>query len=60
MTMLFRQKTKISKGNSNNNSVRTSVPANIAQILKIKAGDSIEWTIDSTNDKITITVTKAE
>ena len=60
MTMLFRQKTKISKGNSNNNSVRTSVPANIAQILKIKAGDSIEWTVDSTNDKITITVTKAE
>ncbi|MBR0059139.1 MAG: AbrB/MazE/SpoVT family DNA-binding domain-containing protein [Methanobrevibacter sp.] len=58
--MLFRQKTKISKGNSNNNSVRTSVPANIAQILKIKAGDSIEWTVDSTNDKITITVTKAE
>ena len=60
MTILFRQKTKISKGNSNNNSVRTSVPANIAQILKIKAGDSIEWTVDSTNDKITITVTKAE
>lgn len=58
--MLFRQKTKISKGNSNNNSVRTSVPANIAQILKIKAGDSIEWTVDSTNDKITITVTKVE
>ena len=58
--MLFRQKKKISKGNSNNNSVRTSVPANIAQILKIKAGDSIEWTVDSTNDKITITVTKAE
>ena len=58
--MLFRQKTKISKGNSNNNSVRTSVPANIAQIMKIKAGDSIEWTVDSTNDKITITVTKVE
>ena len=60
MTVLFRQKTKLSKGNSNSKSVRTSVPANIAQILKVQAGDSIEWTVDSTSDNITITITKAE
>ncbi|MCR5027227.1 MAG: hypothetical protein K6A34_07290 [Methanobrevibacter sp.] len=58
--MLFKQKTKLSKGNTNSKSVRTSVPANIAQILNVKAGDSIEWIVESNSDNITITITKAE
>ncbi len=60
MTVLFKQKTKLSKGNTNSKSVRTSVPANIAQILNVKAGDSIEWIVESNSDNITITITKAE
>ena len=60
MVVLFKQKTTISKGASNNNSVRTSVPVNIAQALDVKAGDKIEWTVESINDKISVTVTKIE
>jgi len=60
MVILFKQKTKISKGASNTNAVRTSVPATIARMLNVKAGDKIEWTVESINDELTITVSKVE
>ena len=60
MVVLFKQKTKISKGASNTNAVRTSVPATIARMLNVKAGDKIEWTVESINDELTITVSKVE
>ncbi len=60
MVMLFKQKTKISKGASNTNAVRTSVPATIARMLNVEAGDKIEWTVESINDELTITVSKVE
>lgn len=60
MVLLFKQKTKISKGSSNNNSVRTAVPVNVAQALKVKAGDRVEWTVEIINDKINVTVAKVE
>ena len=55
---MFKQKTKITKGTSNNNSVRTTFPAPIAQMMDVKAGDVVEWVVESNNDKITVTVTK--
>ena len=38
---LHKQKTKISKGTTNNNSVRTTFPAPIAQMMNVKAGDTV-------------------
>jgi len=58
--MLFKQKTKISKGASNTNAVRTSVPATIARMLNVTAGDKIEWSVESVNDELIITVSKVE
>ena len=58
MVVLFKQKTKISKGASNTNAVRTSVPATIARMLDVKAGDKIEWTVESIHDELKITVSK--
>lgn len=60
MTVLFKQKTKISKGTTNNNSVRTTLPATIAKIIDVKAGDKIEWTVESNNDKISVSIAKVE
>lgn len=60
MAVVFKQKTKISKGTTNNNSVRTTFPAPIAQMLNIKAGDTVEWTVESNNDTFSVTVTKVE
>lgn len=60
MVMLFKQKTKISKGASNTNAVRTSVPATIARMLNVTAGDKIEWSVESVNDELIITVSKVE
>ena len=58
--MVFKQKTKIIKGTTNNNSVRTTFPAPIAQMLNIKAGDMVEWTVESNNDTFKVTVAKVE
>lgn len=60
MVVMFKQKTKITKGTSTNNSVRTTFPAPIAQMMDVKAGDVVEWVVESSNDKITVTVTKVE
>lgn len=60
MVLLFKQKTTISKGASNTNAVRTSVPATIARMLDVKAGDKIEWSVESNNDKLSISITKVE
>lgn len=60
MVLLFKQKTKISKGTTNNNSVRTTLPATIARMMNVTAGDKIEWSVESVNDELTITVSKVE
>ena len=60
MSVLFKQKTKISKGASNTNAVRTSVPATIAKMINVTAGDHIEWTVESNNDEITVKISKVE
>ena len=60
MVLLFKQKTTISKGANNTNAVRTSVPATIARMLDVKAGDKIEWSVESNNDKLSISITKVE
>lgn len=56
--MIFKQKTKISKGATSNNSVRTTLPSTIARIMDIKAGDKVEWCVESVNDELTVKVSK--
>ena len=60
MVILFKQKTKITKGATKANSVRTTFPAPIAQMMDISVGDTVEWTLESNNDKISVTITKVE
>ncbi|WP_305554531.1 hypothetical protein [Methanobrevibacter sp. V74] len=56
--MIFKQKTKIIKGASNTNAVKSSVPATIAKMLNVKSGDRIEWCVESINDELTVKVSK--
>ena len=56
--MVFKQKTKISRGTTNNNSVRTTVPAPIAQMINVSAGDRIEWTAENIDGNISISISK--
>ena len=60
MVLLFKQKTKLSKGSATNNSVRTTLPSTIARMMDVHIGDKIEWTVESVNDELTITVSKVE
>lgn len=58
--IILKNKSKINPANSNSKSVRTSVPSAIAQILNLEVGSTLEWIVDVTDDKITVTVEKSE
>lgn len=58
--IILKNKSKINQANTNSNSVRTSVPTAIAQMLQLNVGDTLEWVVDVTDDKITVTVSKEE
>ena len=55
-------KTKISKANTNSNSLRTIIPKEIVNILKIKENDYLKWEVLYCGEKseIVIIVKKEE
>lgn len=58
--MLMKVKSKVGKANTINDSLRVIIPQNVKQILQLEAGDTLEWQINSENDKIVIIVEKSE
>lgn len=60
MNMLMKVKSKVGKANTINDSLRVIIPQNVKQILQLEAGDTLEWKINSENDKIVIIVEKSE
>ena len=60
MNMLMKVKSKVGKANTINDSLRVIIPQNVKQILQLEPGDTLEWQINSENDKIVIIVEKSE
>jgi antitoxin component of MazEF toxin-antitoxin module len=59
--IMFKYNTKVSAANLNSKTLRSSIPKEIVKLLKVKAGDSIEWNVDVIdNNTFQITVTKKE
>ena len=56
----MKVKSKVGKANTINDSLRVIIPQNVKQILQLEAGDTLEWKINSENDKIVIIVEKSE
>lgn len=55
---MFKYNSKINPANTNSTSLRTGIPKEIVQILKVKSGDSIEWNVDVTEGKVTVITSK--
>ena len=60
MKLLMKLKSKVGKANTINDSLRVIIPQNVKQILQLEAGDTLEWNINSENDKIIVTIEKSE
>lgn len=60
MQLLMKLKSKVGKANTINNSLRVIIPQNVKQILQLEAGDTLEWNINSENDKIIVTIEKSK
>lgn len=56
----MKVKSKVGKANTINDSLRVIIPQNVKQILQLEPGDTLEWQINSENDKIVIIVEKSE
>ena len=58
---MLKRKTKVNWSNSKKSSLRTGLPIDISKLLKVEAGDTIEWdVIIENNNEIKVTVKKAE
>jgi hypothetical protein len=53
------EKSKLSKGSSEFESLRTTVPRIVVKNLNLKQGDYIEWEMQIVDGKMTYTVRKA-
>lgn len=56
---MFKYKSKVGIANPKSNSLRVGLPKEIVQLLDVHAGDSVEWNVDVTDNKITIIASKA-
>lgn len=50
--------TKVTVARPNSASLRATIPEAIAQLLDLKAGDEIVWTVTALKDKMNIVVSK--
>lgn len=56
---MFKYKSKVGIANKRSNSLRVGVPKEIVKLLELAPGDSVEWDVDVTDNKITVITTKA-
>lgn len=57
---MFKYTSKIGVANPKSNSLRVGLPKKIVQLLDVSSGDTLEWGVDVTNDKVTIIASKSK
>lgn len=57
---MFKYTSKIGVANPKSNSLRVGLPKEIVQLLDVSSGDTLEWGVDVTNDKVTIITSKSK
>lgn len=58
--MKFVEFTKANPANETSNSLRTTVPKKVVEILELKKGDRVQWNVEITKTKKKITLTKVQ
>ncbi|MEF2642237.1 MAG: AbrB/MazE/SpoVT family DNA-binding domain-containing protein [Clostridia bacterium] len=58
--IMFKYTSKIGVANPKSNSLRVGLPKEIVQLLDVSSGDTLEWGVDVTNDKVTIIASKSK
>ena len=51
-------KTKISRNTPNSPSLRTTIPLALAEILELKPGDSVKWSLETREGKYVLIIEK--
>ena len=57
---MFKYTSKIGVAKPKSNSLRVGLPKEIVQLLDVSSGDTLEWGVDVTNDKVTIIASKSK
>lgn len=56
MTQLMKCITKVNMAKTKGTTLKSTIPKAVVQSLRVSAGDSIEWIIETKNDKVIVTV----
>ena len=57
---MFNYKSKIHYANPKSKSLRVGLPKEIVKVLNVKPGDTMDWGVDITDNKITVIAKKLE
>ncbi|WP_394347105.1 AbrB/MazE/SpoVT family DNA-binding domain-containing protein [uncultured Methanobrevibacter sp.] len=57
---MFNYTSKINYANPKTNSLRVGLPKEIVKLLKVEAGDVMDWQVDVTDGEITVIAKKLE
>ena len=58
--ILQRKRIKVSRANTKDGTLRMSIPKQFVEVLNLEAGDKVEWRLNLIDDKVVITVVKAD
>ena len=58
--IILKQHSKINKANTTSNSLRTGIPKSIGDVLEVKEGDELTWTVNVLEGQKVITVKKKD
>ena len=50
----------MSRANTKDGTLRMSIPKQFVEVLNLEAGDKVEWRLNLIDDKVVITVVKAD
>lgn len=57
---MFNYTSKINYANPQTKSLKVGLPKEIVKVLGVKPGDKMDWRVDVTDGKISVTVKKLE
>jgi len=55
---MYKFKSKVGKGSTEFDSARLIIPQQVRTFLEVNPGDSVEWTVDITDNVVTVLLDK--
>ena len=58
--IILKQHTKVHKANNTSNSLKSTIPKAICDVLEVEPNDELTWTVNEIDDQKVVTIKKRE